>query len=64
MQENAPDISLSDGEKKASKYKRSKNGNIKNRLHFIERCVRKEGLSINDRIWAQLEKGIDTSLKW
>ena len=64
MQENASNITLSDGKKRTSKTKRSKHGKKKHRPHLIEGGGRKEAVSSYDRIRALLDIEIDTSLKY
>ena len=64
MQENAFNISMSDGKKRTSKTKRSKNGVKKHRPHLIEGRGRKEAVSIYDRIFALLDIEIDTRVKY
>ena len=64
MQENAFNISMSDGKKRTSKTERSKHGIKKHRPHPIKGRGQKEAVSIYDRIWALLDIEIDTSLKY
>ena len=64
MQENTLKISLGGGEKRTPKTKGSKNDIKKHHSHLIKGPMRKEGLTIYDRIRALLDIEIDTSLKY
>jgi hypothetical protein len=36
------------------------NGTEKDPMAFLKTCARKEGISFNDRIWAQIEEIVDS----
>ena len=64
MQENTFKISLSGGKKSNPKTKRADKDAKKFRPLFAKENGQKEGLSMYDRIWAFLDKEIDTSVKY
>jgi len=45
---------------KASKPEKVKKNNTRKRpLEIIEECARREGVSLSEQMWAQLEKAVD-----
>ena len=45
--------------KKGSTSGKTKNNTKKHSLKIIEECARKEGISLSERMWAQLEKAVE-----
>lgn len=53
-----------DNQEKVLESRKLQSGEKNNPILFIEDCVRKEGVLLNNRIWANIEKVVDKNWKW
>ena len=52
-----------DNQEKISEFIELKSSAKNNPIFFIEDCLRKEGILLNNRIWAKIEKVVDKNWK-
>lgn len=50
--------------KSAAIRKSLESDHIKDPLHFVKMCARREGIALNDRIWTRVEEVIEANSKW